>query len=80
MTELGSDPASTLVIGDSPYDIAMGRAAGTRTAAALWGGASRERLLAEGPDIELAQPCDLLKQLTLFSGILDCRKGAEDVK
>jgi pyrophosphatase PpaX len=64
MAELGGDPDSTLVIGDSPYDIAMGRAAGTKTAAALWGGASRERLLAERPDLTLEEPADLLKAFT----------------
>ncbi|HVG20441.1 MAG TPA: HAD-IA family hydrolase [Blastocatellia bacterium] len=54
-------PRSTLVIGDSPADIMMGRAAGTRTAAALWGGASTDRLLAESPDLVLNSPGDLLK-------------------
>ncbi|MFY9573591.1 MAG: HAD-IA family hydrolase, partial [Blastocatellia bacterium] len=43
MADLGADPHTTLVIGDSPADIMMGRAAGTRTAAALWGGSTRER-------------------------------------
>jgi pyrophosphatase PpaX len=61
MAGLGADPCTTLVIGDSPADIMMGRAAGTRTAAALWGGSSRERLMAELPDLALAQPRDLLK-------------------
>jgi pyrophosphatase PpaX len=61
MADLGADPASTLVIGDSPADIMMGRAAGTRTAAALWSGAGRERLMAESPDLALEAPADLLK-------------------
>ncbi|MFP5265531.1 MAG: HAD family hydrolase [Blastocatellia bacterium] len=61
MSALGADPRSTLVIGDSPADIMMGRAAGTRTAAALWGGASPDRLLAESPDMVLNSPGDLLK-------------------
>jgi HAD superfamily hydrolase (TIGR01509 family) len=61
MGALGADPRSTLVIGDSPADIMMGRAAGTRTAAALWGGASPDRLLAESPDMVLNSPGDLLK-------------------
>ena len=63
MNGLGADPRSTLVIGDSPADIMMGRAAGTRTAAALWGGSSRERLLAESPDLALESPGDLLKAM-----------------
>ena len=60
MADLGADPRSTLVIGDSPADILMGRAAGTRTAAALWGGSSRERLFAASPDLALDAPGDLL--------------------
>lgn len=59
MAELGADPSSTLVVGDSPADILMGRAAGTQTAAALWGGSSRERLLSLSPDFALAEPADL---------------------
>jgi HAD superfamily hydrolase (TIGR01509 family) len=60
MRGLAAEARSTLVIGDSPADILMGRAAGTRTAAALWGGASRDRLLAESPDLVLNSPSDLL--------------------
>src|SRR5438309_1132079 len=63
MAALGADPHATLVIGDSPADIMMGRAAGTRTAAALWGGSSRERLLAASPDFALEQPRDLLSAM-----------------
>ena len=63
MSRLGADPRSTLVIGDSPADIMMGRAAGTGTAAALWGGSSRERLLAQLPDLALESPGDLLKAM-----------------
>ncbi|MFY9553369.1 MAG: HAD-IA family hydrolase [Blastocatellia bacterium] len=61
MADLGADPHTTLVIGDSPADIMMGRAAGTRTAAALWGGSTRERLLEASPDLALAAPADLLR-------------------
>jgi pyrophosphatase PpaX len=61
MADLGADPRSTLVIGDSPADIMMGRAAGTRTAAAMWGGSSRERLLAASPDLVLEEPRSLLR-------------------
>ena len=61
MEELGAEPRTTLVIGDSPVDIMMGRAAGTRTAAALWGGSSRERLLEASPDLVLDLPADLLR-------------------
>jgi len=61
--ELNADPRATLVIGDSPSDILMGRAAGTRTAAALWGGSTRERLIDAVPDLTLDSPTDLLEML-----------------
>jgi pyrophosphatase PpaX len=63
LARLGADPRVTLVIGDSPADIEMGRAAGTRTAAALWGGSKRERLLGAGPDLSLESPAALLDLL-----------------
>jgi pyrophosphatase PpaX len=63
MRRLGVGARSTLVIGDSPADIMMGRAAGARTAAALWGGASPERLLAQSPDLALDSPRRLLEVL-----------------
>lgn len=63
MAELGADPDKTLVIGDSPADIIMGRAAGAKTAAALWGGSTRELLLEASPDMTLDEPADLLKSV-----------------
>jgi HAD superfamily hydrolase (TIGR01509 family) len=57
---LGAEAHRTLVIGDSPADIIMGRRAGTRTAAALWGGARHEPLMAQTPDLALASPSDLI--------------------
>ena len=61
LSRLGADGERTLVIGDSPSDIMMGRAAGTRTAAALWGGAVRERLMAASPDLVFDVPGDLME-------------------
>lgn len=39
-----------LFVGDSPYDLRAGRAAGTRTAAVSWGAFGRSALEAEAPD------------------------------
>lgn len=47
---LGSDPAGTLLVGDSTVDIATGRAAGVRVCAATWGLGTREALAAASPD------------------------------
>jgi pyrophosphatase PpaX len=46
--EVGADRA--IFAGDSPYDLQAGRAAGVRTAAALWGPHPRAALAAEKPD------------------------------
>ena len=64
MRSLNAEADSTLVIGDSPADIMMGRAAGAHTAAALWGGASPERLLAQAPDFAFESPLQLLELLS----------------
>lgn len=50
----------TLFVGDSPFDIQAGRAAGTYTAAALWGPFGRELLEREEPDFFLEGLMDVL--------------------
>src|SRR5437660_8382496 len=47
---LGSDPAGTLLVGDSTVDIATGRAAGARVCAVSWGLGARDALSAASPD------------------------------
>jgi len=56
---LGAELAATVFIGDSPHDMAAGRAAGVRTAAALWGPFPRETLAPHRPDYWLYTPADL---------------------
>jgi pyrophosphatase PpaX len=56
---LGADPATTVLVGDSPHDMAAGRAAGVTTAAALWGPFPRETLAPHRPDLWLHAPADL---------------------
>jgi pyrophosphatase PpaX len=58
---LQADPASTVFIGDSPHDLASGRAAGVRTAAALWGPFPREWLEPHQPDYWLKAPGEITK-------------------
>jgi pyrophosphatase PpaX len=60
LERLGVSPAEALFVGDSPHDMAAGRGAGTRTAAALWGPFPREALLAERPDMLLDRQEDVL--------------------
>ena len=60
VARLGADPASTVFVGDSPHDMASGRAAGVRTAAALWGPFPRDHLEPHDPDHWLEHPDALL--------------------
>ena len=60
LNRLGVTADEALFVGDSPHDMASGRAAGTRTAAALWGPFPREALLAERPDVLLHRQEDVL--------------------
>jgi len=57
---LDADPGTTVYVGDSIHDMVSGRAAGVRTAAALWGPFGREHLAGATPDYWLRTPADLL--------------------
>jgi pyrophosphatase PpaX len=56
----GFEAARGLYVGDSIHDIAAGRAAGMKTAGALWGPFDRRDLAAARPDALLEKPQDLL--------------------
>jgi len=58
---LGADPASTVYVGDSIHDMHSGRAAGVKTAAALWGPFGRDHLESASPDYWLETPQDLVR-------------------
>jgi pyrophosphatase PpaX len=62
---LGVEAHTAVFIGDSPHDIASGRAAGTHTAAVLWGPFPRTTLEAERPDFFLSRQDEVL---TLLDG------------
>lgn len=53
--------ARVLFVGDSPWDIQAGRAAGTRTAAVLWGPYDPMLLERETPDWLVRRPKELLE-------------------
>ena len=50
MADLGYEPGETLVVGDMPVDILMGKGAGARTCGVTYGNASRADLAAAGAD------------------------------
>jgi pyrophosphatase PpaX len=60
---LGADPATTVYVGDSIHDMHSGRAAGVKTAAALWGPFGRTHLEMAAPDFWLETPADMVALL-----------------
>jgi len=61
---LGAPAGGAVYIGDSRHDMESGRAAGVRTAAALWGPFDRSDLEDLAPDYWLDAPGDLLSLTT----------------
>ena len=61
---LGVEPQRTLMVGDHPMDVQVGRAVGTRTVAVLTGAGSLERFSEVQPDLILAQVGDISGYLT----------------
>ena len=59
LARLSSDAGEAVFIGDSPHDVAAGRAAGVRTAAAMWGPFPREELARQEPDYWLTHPTEI---------------------
>ena len=52
-------PEACVYVGDSPFDMQAGNAAGCPTVAVHWGQHPLERLLAAGPTLECRTPADL---------------------
>lgn len=63
LQQLGVAAEEAWFVGDSPHDVAAGRAAGTRTAGALWGPFPESVLRAERPDALLRTPDAVLRLL-----------------
>lgn len=59
MDRLEVHPDSAVAIGDNPFDIQGARAAGLKSAAALWGASDPDALLDALPDFVLSTPDDL---------------------
>jgi pyrophosphatase PpaX len=64
MALLGADPQSTLMVGDSPYDIGAGQAAGVATAGVKWSLRGEAGLQSHAPDY-LVEDMLELRQLIL---------------
>lgn len=61
LSQLGANPSSTIMVGDSPADIQSAKRAGTYCAAVKWSVFPIKLLLQEQPDYVLSLPSDLLK-------------------
>jgi len=57
----GVPRGQTLLVGDSPVDVATARAAGVAVCAVTWGLTPAAVLLAEGPDFAVSRPQELLE-------------------
>ena len=64
LERLGAEPADAAFVGDSPFDVRAGRAAGVFSVGVSWGGLhSDERLVEAGADVVVHKPEDLLDVL-----------------
>ena len=61
LARLGAGPEGACYVGDAPFDLRAGRAAGVVTVAVTWGFFSPADLIAEGPDIVVDTPAELLR-------------------
>jgi phosphoglycolate phosphatase len=59
MAEAGADRLSTVMIGDTSYDILMAHNAGVRAIGVAWGYHEPAELLAEGADVVALHPSEL---------------------
>lgn len=58
---VGAGPGGACYVGDAPFDIEAGNAAGVTTIAVTWGFFSREDLVAASPDAVVTTPAELLR-------------------
>jgi phosphoglycolate phosphatase len=65
MADAGADPATTVMIGDTRYDIAMAHNAGVRAIGVAWGYHDARELHDEGADAVATHPSDLPALCTL---------------
>lgn len=61
LRRLGAGPEDACYVGDAPFDLQAGRAAGVTTVAVTWGFFSPEQLAAEAPDAIVDTPAALVR-------------------
>ncbi len=69
MAETGVEPADTVMIGDTTYDMLLARNAGARAIGVSWGYHDSEELLANGASNVVESFAELLEELTVGTRI-----------
>jgi len=71
LNRLGVAPGAASYIGDSPFDIEAGNAAGVTSIAVTWGAFSRDTLATASPSYTVDRPADLLPLIRELDGAED---------
>jgi pyrophosphatase PpaX len=64
---LHAPPSDAIFVGDSPHDVASGRAAGVYTIGVTWGAFSREQMLGSGADLVIHEIAEVPRAVARFS-------------
>ena len=67
MADAGASPETTLMIGDTSYDMAMARAAGVTAIGVAWGYHARQELLDAGADYIAEHPSEVAHLMKAFA-------------
>ncbi|HYC63408.1 MAG TPA: HAD-IA family hydrolase [Reyranellaceae bacterium] len=67
MADAGAAPSTTMMIGDTSYDMAMARAAGVTAVGVTWGYHDENELFAAGAHHIAAHPLDILELVKAFA-------------
>src|SRR4051794_35645926 len=67
LAEAGADPALSMMIGDTSYDMAMAKAAGVRAIGVAWGYHDAEELLAAGADYVVRHPSEITELVKVLA-------------
>jgi phosphoglycolate phosphatase len=67
MAEAGASPETTMMIGDTSYDMAMARAAGVTAVGVAWGYHGEDELLAAGADHIADHPSAIIALTRAFA-------------
>jgi pyrophosphatase PpaX len=66
LERLGASPDEAMFVGDSPYDMQSGRAAGVHAVGVAWGAFTSETLVEAGAEVVLHKPLDLVRYVSEF--------------